>query len=387
MNRTTRGRKSGTAARRGNVLILTAVLMIVMMGFLAFAIDLGYMFTVRTELQRSADAAAIAAAWELLDESTRVADGDLSHAASEARTSAESFAAQNPAGNMAPLLGQSDVTVGFRNDIFNESEPILVTGLDYNTVRVRIRRTSSQNGEVPLFFAPALGIDGSAIEADATAALQTGGFRGFGPPRCGEKVPILPFALDQETWHRLRASSPELDDNWKWDEETDTIVEDSDGRLEVNLYPQSTGSPGNRGTVDIGSNNNNTDDIARQILEGIRAEDLEFHGGNLELDCNNELPLNGDTGISAGFADELAAIKGQRRIIPIFSELTGNGNNAQYTIVHFAGVRIMDVKLTGPMNQKRVLVQPACLCVRGAIPAEEGTPTSSFIYSPVVLVE
>ena len=48
--------------RRGNVILLTAVLMVIMMAFLAFAIDLGYLYNVRTEMQRTADAAAIAGA-------------------------------------------------------------------------------------------------------------------------------------------------------------------------------------------------------------------------------------------------------------------------------------------------------------------------------------
>src|SRR5262245_35399537 len=53
--------------RNGNILVMTALLMMTLMALLAFAIDLGYLYAVRTELQRSADSAAIAAAWELID--------------------------------------------------------------------------------------------------------------------------------------------------------------------------------------------------------------------------------------------------------------------------------------------------------------------------------
>jgi hypothetical protein len=122
-------------------------------------------------------------------------------------------------------------------------------------------------------------------------------------------------------------------------------------------------------------------------VHGISPADLAFHGGKLELDENNELELNGDTGISAGIKDELASIIGQTRIIPIFSEVEGPGNNAQYTIVKWVGVRIMEVKLTGPMNKKRVIVQPAKIITRGAIPAEPGGPqTSTLVYSPPWIV-
>jgi len=74
------------------------------------------------------------------------------------------------------------------------------------------------------------------------------------------------------------------DDSWSWNAAEQTIEPGADGVREVNLFPQGTGSPGNRGTVDIGSSNNSTADIARQIVHGISPEDLEHHGGKLELD-------------------------------------------------------------------------------------------------------
>ena len=53
--------------RRGNVLVMTAFMMICLMALMAFAIDLGYVYVSSAELQRAADSAAIAAAWELID--------------------------------------------------------------------------------------------------------------------------------------------------------------------------------------------------------------------------------------------------------------------------------------------------------------------------------
>ena len=118
-------------------------------------------------------------------------------------------------------------------------------------------------------------------------------------------------------------------------------------------------------------------------MYGVNASDLSYLGGELKLAANGELLLNGDTGISAGVKDELASIIGQPRIIPIFQSVSGPGNNATYTIVQFAGVRILNVKLTGAMSQKRVIVQPCNIVVKGGIP---GDGTSSFVYSPVWIV-
>lgn len=49
----------------GGVAITVALTMLVLMGFLAMAIDLGRMYVVKTELQNAADACALAAAFEL----------------------------------------------------------------------------------------------------------------------------------------------------------------------------------------------------------------------------------------------------------------------------------------------------------------------------------
>ena len=105
----------------------------------------------------------------------------------------------------------------------------------------------------------------------------------------------------------------------------------------------------------------------------------------MELNDRGTLGLNGDTGISAGVKDELNSIRGKRRIVPVFSSVSGPGNNAQYTIVQFVGIRIMEVDLTGKSTSKRVIIQPATVKARGGIPSTS-TNTSRFVYSPVWLV-
>ena len=195
---------------------------------------------------------------------------------------------------------------------------------------------------------------------------------------------ILPYALDVTTWQNLCNNSGS--NSYRWNPESKTVSVGADDFVEVNLFPQGTGSPGNRGTVDIGSSNNSTADIAQQILYGISPADLAYHGGKLEFDSNGKLYLNGDTGISAGVKDELASIIGKPRIIPIFSSVSGNGNNAMYTIVKWQGIRIMAVKLTGSMSQKHVTIQVAPIVTHGVIPAT-ASGTSEYVYSPVVLIK
>jgi hypothetical protein len=46
-------------SRRGNVLFLAVALLVVIFGFTAFAVDLGFISVTRGQLQKSADAAAL----------------------------------------------------------------------------------------------------------------------------------------------------------------------------------------------------------------------------------------------------------------------------------------------------------------------------------------
>jgi Flp pilus assembly protein TadG len=378
-------------ARKGVITILAALLSIVMLGMVAFSVDVGYLLSVREELQRTADSAAFAAVW---DYGQRLSDGEsMAESEEAARENAQAFATNNSVGNVDPIIDQNqgnsaagDVVFGFVDDFYH---PTMTAGTPtpskpYNAVRVLIRRDETLNGQAPMFFARIFGLSGTGMTAEATAALVNN-VKGFSIPHSGENLDILPYALDLQTWNAWMAKSTGSD-QWGWDPDSKSIYFGSDGKLEVNLFPQGTGSPGNRGTVDIGSGNNSTSDIARQILNGVNAADLSYHGGKLEFNSEGKLYLNGDTGISAGVKDELESIMGQPRIIPIFSEVNGPGNNAIYTIVRWMGIRIVDVKLTGPMSQKRVTIQAAPVVGQGVIPSST-TGTSAYIYSPVVLVK
>ena len=174
-------------------------------------------------------------------------------------------------------------------------------------------------------------------------------------------------------------------DTWSWNADAKTVSAGSDGVREANLYPQGTGSPGNRGTVDVGNPNNSTKDLSRQITDGISAQDFSYlPDGKLEFGVNGTISLNGDTGMSAGFKDELASIVGQTRIIPIFNAVSGNGNNAQYTIVQLAGVRVMAVSMTGDPSERYVMVQPANVTVQNGIPGSDASQYSYYLFSKKV---
>ncbi len=385
------GRHRRALRRRGSIVVLSALLMVALAAMIAFAVDVGYLQVAKTQLQQAADAAALAATAELVDDDVLGGTADLSAETTSARSMAVTYAAANKVGSVSPAIDSNssnsasgDIVIGY---LQNPSDP--TQSMDFsdpdqaNAVQVLVQRTANSNGEVHLFFARILGTESQGVTATATAAMVTN-FGGFGAPADGSNLGMLPFAMDEQSWNAMLVGGGA--DAWSWDQATSQTSSGSDGIRELNLYPQGTGSPGNRGTVDIGSSNNSTNDIARQIVDGVSASDLSYMpDSKLALDSNGVLYLNGDTGISAGVKDELASIKGEPRVIPVFRSVSGPGNNAQFEIVAFVGIRILDVKLTGPMSGKHVTVQPAQVKMGGGIPGGN-SQTSYFVHSPVWLV-
>lgn len=376
-------------ARKGAITVLAAIMAVMLVGMIAFCVDIGYVLSAKEDLQRSADSAALAACWEF---GSQLGKGSTTAVATNsARNVAAQYASLNRVTNSAMSLDTNasndpggDVVFGYISDFKNSQSAFQTSGTNgYNAVKVRLRKDGSINGQVPYFFARIFGLSGQSLQEQAIAGMIED-IKGFKAPSDGSNLGVLPYALDLQTWQSLIANSGT--DSYRWNPQTKQVESGSDGLVEVNLFPQGTGSPGNRGTVDIGSCNNSTADIARQIVNGISASDLAAMGGSLQFDSSGKLNLNGDTGISAGVKDELASIIGQPRIIPIFSSVSGNGNNANYTIVKWQGVRIVNVKLTGSMSQKNVMVQVAPVLAKGAIPSPT-VGTSNRVYSPVVLVK
>lgn len=368
--------------RRGVSLVLACTLITALVVVMAFVLDWGHISIARNELQRSADAAALAACWQLFDD--KVSERSLSETEQSTHRASSDVAAANRIANQSPTLSSALADLQLGTYSFSTGSLSAATGVaDINAVRVSVRRQQEVNGEVPLFFAKVLGKEGQAMQATAVAAMSSriGGFRI--PGSDGECLDVLPFALDLETWLDVLAKRT-VDE---FTSAGDSVLSGPDGYHECNLFPQGTGSPGNRGTVDIGSSNNSTADLCRQILHGISQQDLIDFGRPFRFDHKGVILLNGDTGISAAVKAELEAIIGQKRIIPIFESVVKQGNTAWYKIVRLEGVRILEVDLTGAMNQKRLIIQPVRMLARHAVIDDAGALESETLHTPVMLVQ
>ncbi len=366
--------------RRGSATVFSVFLLSGLLVVSAVAVDYGHINASRSETKRTADAAAMAACWELFDEV--VAGNSGSSANQEIACVASQFASQNSISSRAPSLTNADVEIGH----WDPTNPGTIDSYDadaFNAVRVHVRQTEANQSAIPLFFGAVTGRPTQSLQTRSTAAMfkNISGF--YSPPSDSETLDILPIALDIDTWNDVVAK--QTDDNYAFS--NGSVQSGSDGFYECSLYPTGTGSPGNRGTVDIGSSNNSTSDLRRQILHGISRQDLVDLGHPLDFNQCQETLLNGDTGLSAGIKAQLAEIIGQTRIIPIFSQVQGNGNNAMYTIVRWEGIRILSVRLTGPMKKKHLTIQPAPMIAKYSRFQDESVQESDFLFTPVMLVE
>ena len=173
MNNVRRMKRMGRN-RRGAIIVLAAVMMSMMLMFVAFAVDLSYMALTKTQLQGAADASALAGAMELSG------TADPATVRANALTAIRAVAAQHRNGDKAAAsIETSDVTFGKMT--WNTSSQAYVynwgeSQTPYNIVKVRVDRDAASGGSaddrLPLLFAGIMGHTKTTIGAEAVASFQ-----------------------------------------------------------------------------------------------------------------------------------------------------------------------------------------------------------------------
>jgi Flp pilus assembly protein TadG len=139
--------------RRGSIVVMVAVLMVVLLGFGAFAVDVAQMQAYKSELRRTADAAALAAAKQLLDNP------------STALSMASAYVTDNSVmGSTAEIV---EVAYGVYNPL-NSSFTAVVPAVA-NAFRITVRSSGD------FYLAQLIGGRDFAVHATATAWLPVSG--------------------------------------------------------------------------------------------------------------------------------------------------------------------------------------------------------------------
>jgi Flp pilus assembly protein TadG len=141
------------AERRAAITVLSAFLMIVMLGFVAFGVDVGYMMLVRTQLQVAADSAAMAAG------------ANMAGTNSQMVAAAQQFANYHKAGGTKVNLKTADIQYGVWDANSRTFAPSAVAG---NAIKVTTRLDSTTGGN-STFFGRIFGVNTFNATASAVA--------------------------------------------------------------------------------------------------------------------------------------------------------------------------------------------------------------------------
>lgn len=350
--------------RRGAIIPLAALLAVFLLGLVGFAVDVGWMTVSQAELQNAADAAALAGAGPLMDgfvlynlpgnalnQSTILAD-----AKANAITKAKEYGGYNGAGGVSSLtILDSDVEFGNTdaNGVYTPSSTL--TGFP-NTIKVTVRRDTTANGNLTLFFGRAMGQSTTTLTATASATCFTGTLN---------TIPgyTLPVTYSQNDWNTFVATGLDPDGG---------LNKDADGNPELQVYPSVT-APGNFGWLSMDNSSVSASTLRGWIDNGVSAAEISnlTAAGLIPLSSHN--PNNwdwqGKPGFTASGVMEVNAHVGETFVLPLYKPYsateagTGQGSNYFYNVVQFVGVR-----LTQPDSTNReIVVQPAPVIVANSM--------------------
>ena len=147
----------GNHGENGQAMVMAAAAMIVLLGFAAFAVDIGHVAVVKSDLQNAADAAALAGVVEMPSEAD-----------------ANRIALQNAKDNGMLVVS---------NDVELNGEKVKITSPGNKQLRVECSRT------VDYYFAGVLGFESQKVTAVAVAEKNSSSWS-------GESLPFVNLGFD-----------------------------------------------------------------------------------------------------------------------------------------------------------------------------------------------
>ena len=385
--------------RRGVLALGLVIVLPVLMITMGLVLELALIGYVREQLQSAADAAALAGAAELLDEDRLKPDAtpNIEDDAQAAQRFAALFCNYN-LGLGQPWITFSDkpCLVGFghvanptdRSSPFESWDGVSdINQIDINTLQVYVERSRRFGNQVPLRLAPFFGVVEARIgvQAAATVDRRVYGFR----PKNGAPIFVAPLTITQsglpQAWleQANAAAVAGANDNFTVDPSTDTVTPGPDGIPEIRVTaPLPNGDPPDAtdtlGTLLFGFSGSDPGGIANQLRVGLEPIDLYELDGQLALDENNLLQLNGRTDVDADVVVVLQEIIGKKRIWPLSSIRPDLGQTGVvYDVTDFAAGRVVDAS-NGPAGKLTVVIQPATMPTTTAL-VRDGQPLNPYL--------
>jgi hypothetical protein len=280
----------------GAVAIVVAGMAVLIFVLAAFVVDYGVAFTTKRHLQSGADAAALAGARTVQDKAG-LKDTCAVIEAGTVGTDAENDALANLTANKATggASGSQSVAVTCEDD-----RPV---------VEVQNGRTKSTS------FAGIFGVEQIPVGARARAVV--------GP--AGSAIGLRPFGICKDIADTIR-DNPAV---------SHTVAIDN---TDVGCGYAS----GNWAMMDMNDGGNASVEAKGWIEDGYEKP--------IEIDEVTGVVINGDTGTPSpgGYEAPMNSILGEESILPVYSHInTPTGNNADFVITSFIGVKLCGWKFNG----------------------------------------
>lgn len=359
---------------------------VALIGFAALAVDIGMLYSVRSDLQNAADAAALAGVSGYFSNAAIVKDADGVETLVRQRTG--EYASANESFRAGGTqLDLSDITVGWFN-FANRSAPLDTSGANpFNAVRAIARRSAeSDNGAVLFYFSRIFGMDEGSVSATAIAAMDDR-FSGF---EHGSGPALLPFTIHIDIYNDMLVNG---EDEYAFaDGDVDA---DGDGVPEVKLFPYklsgsgSDAGAGNFGILEFGGSG--ASQVSDNIESGISAEDLAAEMGTSSPEYYNEdgdaqsYWITGEPGMKASLESAVEERIGDIIAHFVHDDVTGNGANTQYNNIGIRAGRIMHIDLNGSPKNKALLIQPVAYYGKN-IKVSANAPSTGGLLGRISLV-
>jgi len=226
-------------SERGAILVQTAIVTMVLIGFTAFVVDWGVLWVGRRQAQNAADAGALAGAIAMAFDTNGWTDRTPT---GPARAGAHQMALSNGVWGQAP-------DVNINTDVYFTNSPSEMCPLDPNgltpCIRVDVYRNQARGNPLPIIFGAAVGLTSQGVLATATARVAV----------ADSSDCLKPWAIPDK-WLDVYDVNPVIDVN-TWTPDDAFELNDAGGNPLANpdVYtPASPSSPGTGFTlaVDLG---------------------------------------------------------------------------------------------------------------------------------------
>lgn len=398
-------------SRQGSLVPLFGVAILVVGAGLALVLDRIWIDAAQVELRVAAEAAALAAGREYVQDEMAFRDSfkpELSddeknesknRRLDDSRTKAALIAGQNlVAGQPIILDTRPEGEVRFGQSTWSESNsaPIfLETENDPRSVIVHAERSRHHGNPIALFFKELTGqpTADAAERAEATWDNRIVALR----PQPGTTIPMFPIAIYNndptekryDTWaHQIELKNGA--DNYSFDASTGKVLNQPDGIPEIELRTKDLNdddSEFNVQLLDFG-NDFTRKEIKRQIKSGITVSDLKPFDHELRWE-DETIRVDGQPVITGDIRELFEAAIGKQKICFLYETATEVGNAGFHSVLCLKPVcgRIMAVEnpegeITTLIFQPTVMISRTAVTVKDPIWSDKGQEyTNQYLYN------